>query len=358
MEPVFGIIGCGGISRFHFDALANAGVRVAHVSDLQEETARPRVEQFGARYSADYRSLLADDDVTVVSVLTGGATHHRICIEALEAGKDVVCEKTMTNSSSEAREVVEAAGDSGRLFFTAYMKRFFPAVAKAQELLGRLGTLFSAHVRIYQAWGNYYDLDSIDERMEHVLNNYGGAVMKCAASHMIDMTLNLFGRPAGLYGYVDYVGSSRFDRRALGTLVYDSGFTVCLEAATHPLRKIGYERNSWDEGLEVRGTAGTLALSFVRWDAPLNNGVLLEHYDNESETLTEHRFDAVNPFDLEIAYFVECLRNRTQGHPDVMDGHDVDLVIETITTSHEKKAFVPLQWPSAPAVDCGRADSV
>jgi len=342
-KPKWGVIGCGGISRFHFGGLAKAGADVVHVADLREEAAAPYVAQFGARYSADYRALIADPELTVVSVLAHGRFHLEMCLAALAAGKDVVCEKTLADNADEAAQIVAAAQKSGRLFFTGYMKGFFPAMQKARELLPSLGRLFSAQVRTYQPWGDYYEMDAASVPAE-VFTKYGGAVMKCAASHLINLTLSFLGRPRSLYANVDYVLGSQFDRKATALFEYENGMVASFEAAVHPLKRIGYERNSWDESFQINGVNGRLEMFPVMWDHPENNGALLVHYDNATETSTEYRFPAVNPFDIEIATFERCLTERVQGRPDVIDGFNVDYVIGKMAESSRRKTALLLDW--------------
>jgi len=343
MRPKWGIVGCGNIARFHFAGLAKAGAPIVYIADLDPQAAQPYIEATGARFSTDYHDLLADPEVTVVSVLTHSRHHTRICLDALRAGKDVICEKTMAENADQAAEIVQAVRQSGQLFYAAYMKRFFPATFKARELLPSLGRLFSAQVRTYQDWGNYYEMDAT-QLPDWVMTRYGGAVMKCAASHLIDLTLSLLGRPQRLYAHVDYVPGSDFDRKATALLEYDGGLVASLEAAIHPLKRIGYERNAWDEWLQINGVNGRLDLYIVRWDRPENNAALLVHYDNERETSTEYRFEAVNPFDVEIAYFCRCLERREQGRPNVVDGFNVDTIIETMAESSRRKAAIKLDW--------------
>jgi predicted dehydrogenase len=345
VKPKWGVIGCGGISRFHFGGLQGIGAEVTHIADLNPDAAAPYAAVFGAKTSEDYRDVIADPEVTVVSVLTTGRYHKEICLAALAAGKDVVCEKTLSDNAEEAAEIVRAAQASGRLFFTAYMKRFFPASQKLRELLPSLGTLFSAQVRTYQPWGNYYDsAPAGDTPPEEAIERYGGAVMKCAASHLIDLTLSFLGRPASLYASVDYAPGTHFDRKATALFEYETGMVVSFEAATHPLKAIGYERNAWDEHVQINGVNGRLDLSIVKWDEPEKNAALLVHYDDATQTATEYRFPAVNPFHLEIAYFEACLTQRRQGQPDVIDGYNVDLIIESMAIATQKRRSIDLPW--------------
>jgi len=165
-----------------------------------------------------------------------------------------------------------------------------------------------------------------------------------AGSHMIDMTMNLLGRPVGVYANVDFIPNSKIDRRATALFEYEDGTVVSFEAITSPHMKTGYEKNGWDEYIQINGVNGRLEIYFVMWDHPENNGALLIHYDNEKETSTEYRFNAVNPFEAEIKYFCDCLESRQQGHPSVDDGLNVDVVIDAILESTSKKVRIDLNW--------------
>lgn len=343
MKPKYGIIGCGNISRFHFNGLRKAGAEIIHIADVNEKVAEPYVKEFGAKFTKDYNELIGNPEVTVVSVLASSRFHKDICIQALKSGKDIICEKTMADNAEEAEEIARHALKSDSLFFTAFMKRFFPAVQKAKELLPSLGTLFSAQVRTYQPWGNFYDAaDEGDFKFVH--GNYGGAIIKCAGSHMLDMMMHLLGRPESVFASIDYIPGTKFDRKATALFEYRGGMVASFEAASHPLKRIGYERNSWDECIQINGVNGRLDIYTVMWDYPENNGALVVHYDNEKETSTEYRYAAVNPFDIEMAYFHACLQKREQCSPGVIEGFNTDVVIESMVTSHEGRSLTRIDW--------------
>lgn len=343
MEPKYGIIGCGGISKYHFNALEKLGAQIVHVADINEAAAKSYAERFEARYSTDYREVIADPEVTVVSVLTSAKFHYEICIAALEAGKDVICEKTMANNADEAERIVRAAQASGRLFFSAYMKRYYPATQKAKELLPALGCLFSAQVRVYQPWGNMFEAP-YPEWVNNNIAMYGGAIAKMAGSHMIDMTQYFLGRPDSLYANVSYIPDSPIDRKVTAIFEYPNGLTASFEAVGHPLRKIGYERNSWDERIELNGVNGRIELYFVKWDESEKNAAMLVHYDNAQGTSTEYRFDAMIPFDEELRHFHDCMVHRERSHSSETEGFNVDVIIETMVESSRAKASIQLDW--------------
>lgn len=339
----FGLIGCGNIARFHFNGIEKANGKVTYIVDINEETAKPWIDKTGAKFSKNYMNLINSPDVDVVSILASARFHREMCIAALDAGKDVICEKTMANNPDEAEEIARHATKTGRLFFTTYMKRFFPAVQKAKEIFPSLGRIMSAQVRSYQAWGDFFTTNELGWA-EGVTRNYGGAILKCAGSHMLDMTMHFLGRPEYVYAKTDYVDGTDFDRKVTAIFEFERGITATFETMAHPLSKIGYEKNSWDEKIEINGVNGRIEIFTVMWDAPENNGALLIHYDNTAMTSTEYRYAPINPFDTEIAAIVMAVENRKQINPDVIDGFNVDVLIGAMKESNSKKAAVRLDW--------------
>jgi len=339
----YGIIGCGNISRFHFAALEKIGAKITYVADINLEAAKKRAAEFGALATADYDELIASPDVDVVCIVCAGVVHKDAASKAIAAGKHVICEKTMMTNQPDAYDTVMAVRDKGTIFFVSYMKRFFSAEQKLKELLPEIGKVFAATARSYQAWGNFYTPDH-GWNLEAILEGYGGAVTNCAGSHILDMILNLFGRPYSVYANINYYPGTKFDRKATAIFEYDDDKTVQFETYAHPLKHIGYERNSWDEGIQITGTKGRLELYTVMWDHPENNGVLLVHYDNERGTSTEYRFNPENPFNKEIAYFNDCFEKGVQGNPSYEDGFNVDALLEHMHISNKEHRSIKIDW--------------
>ena len=339
----YGIVGCGGISRFHFHALKEMGAAITCVADINLEAAQKRAAEFGARAVKDYHELVTADNVDVVSIVCAVVVHKEIALAAIAAGKAVICEKTMTTCQEDSYEVAKAVQKAGTPFYVCYMKRFFSAEKKLAKLLPKIGKVFAASARSYQAWGNFYTPDH-GWNLDAILNGYGGAVTNCAGSHVLDMILNLFGRPQSVYANLNYYPQTKFDRKATAIFEYADDKTVQFEAYAHPLKRIGYERNSWDEGIQITGTNGRLELYTVMWDHPENNGVLLVHYDNETETSTEYRFAPENPFDLELKQFNEWLEAGKQERPSWLDGYNVDTLLSHMYRSSAERRSLDIDW--------------
>ena len=108
-----GLIGLGGISRVHIDALQKLPcARITAVCDIDEEKLARVAEATGAKAYRDYTELLRDENVDIVHVLTPHYLHAPMSIAALKAGKHVLSEKPMASELSDAKTMIEAADEA------------------------------------------------------------------------------------------------------------------------------------------------------------------------------------------------------------------------------------------------------
>ena len=124
-----GIIGCGGIANGkHMPALAAIeGCEMVAFCDIIVERAQAAAEKFGvegAKVYEDYKELLKDESIEVVHVCTPNRSHSFITVDALEAGKHVMCEKPMAINSAEAQKMLDAAARTGNKLTIGYQNRY------------------------------------------------------------------------------------------------------------------------------------------------------------------------------------------------------------------------------------------
>jgi predicted dehydrogenase len=350
MSITVGVIGCGGISRFHFSGLQKAGASVVWVCDLSESAARPWAERFGARYAADYRQVVADKQVQAVVVTTVSSAHKAICLATIEAGKAVICEKTLAENADDALQIVQAAQRSNTIFYTSYMKRFIPAVEKAKELLPSLGRIVSTHIRTHQCWGNLWDA-APSGGIFHVpaggasavRSKYGGGILVCGGSHILDLVLFFLGRPKRLSASMHAPAGMDCDVQATSLMETDNG-TVLFEALAHPLTCVGFLRDGWDERVEINGVNGRLDIYSSAWDQVDAKASMLVHYDNSKGAAMEYRYAPVSPFDRAVEFFCSNIEKGLQGAQSRLTGYDVDNLIAHIKRSAESRQAVEVQW--------------
>ena len=125
-----GIVGCGGIANAkHLPAMEKCGLyEVVAFCDIIPEQAQETKEKFGssdAKVFTDYRELVKED-LDVVYVTTPNRSHSEISIAAMEAGKDVMCEKPMARTYAETEKMLETAKRTGRVLNIAYQNRYRP----------------------------------------------------------------------------------------------------------------------------------------------------------------------------------------------------------------------------------------
>ena len=146
-----GIIGCGGIANGkHMPALAKYEKQCEMVAfcDIIEERAVKAAKDYGsedAKSYVDYKELLKDESIDVVHVCTPNRYHYFNTIDALEAGKHVMCEKPMAKSYAEGCAMLEAAKRTGKKLTIGYQNRQLPENLYSKQLCkaGDLGEIFA-----------------------------------------------------------------------------------------------------------------------------------------------------------------------------------------------------------------------
>jgi len=154
-------VGISGLGRSGWNIHANALskcpnlYKIVAVVDALEERRREAVNRFGCRAYSDFEQLIEDDEVELVVVATPSYLHASQTIEALKAGKNVVCEKPMATSLAEADAMIEAAEKSGRILTIFQNMRYAPDFLKVREvvksgILGRRIGLPVLHLRLVE----------------------------------------------------------------------------------------------------------------------------------------------------------------------------------------------------------------
>jgi predicted dehydrogenase len=187
-----GVIGAGSISEVHLNAYKNnREVELYAICDLNETRAKLRAEQYGAsKVFTDYNQLLADPEINAVSICTWNNTHAEISIAALQAGKNVLCEKPLCQTVEQAHEVEDAVRRSGRTFQVGFVRRYSSSSKIVSQFIdsGEMGQIYYAKASCLRRLGNPGGWFSDKERS-------GGGPLIDLGVHVIDICWYLMGRP-------------------------------------------------------------------------------------------------------------------------------------------------------------------
>lgn len=142
-----GVIGCGSIAKYRHlpEYAANEHVEVVAVCDIIEERVNEFAKEYNAKAYTDYKELLADDSIDVISVCLPNYLHAPASIAASNSGKHVLVEKPMATSRKEAEAMIEAAKENGKKLMIGHNQRFVSSHEKAKEIIasGEIGKIYS-----------------------------------------------------------------------------------------------------------------------------------------------------------------------------------------------------------------------
>lgn len=218
----WGIIGLGGIANKLAQAVkAMNGVELTAVASRSKE----KSEVFGGKYDVpitkcygSYDEIVKDEDVDVIYIAVPHTFHKELSILCLKNGKSVLCEKPVTISEEEIKEVIEIA-EKNKLFFMEAMKtRFLPINKKVKEWIneGRIG-----EVRLLQAdFGSFVPFDP--ESRIYNKNLSGGALLDVGIYNVFYSSFIFGNNPIDVESSL-YIGETGVDENVSITLSYEKG---------------------------------------------------------------------------------------------------------------------------------------
>jgi len=186
------LVGCGRISRNHFDAIRKVeGLSIAAVSDSDEARARGAGEELGVPWFPSYAAMLKNAEADVVTICTPSGMHSAQGVAAAKAGKHVITEKPMAITLEQADALVDATDAAGVRLFVVKQNRLNPAIQLLKRAVdkGRFGRIYLANSTV--RWNRpqeYYDSAPWRGTWEFD----GGAFMN-QASHYVDLIQWLVG---------------------------------------------------------------------------------------------------------------------------------------------------------------------
>ena len=249
-----GLVGCGRISKNHFDALRKVdGLALAAVCDIDGERAARAGDDQGVPWYRSLDEMLRAGDVDVVTICTPSGLHSANGIAAAQAGKHVVTEKPMSLSLRQADDLVRACDDAGVQLFVVKQNRLNPPIQLLKRAAdkGRFGRIFMANVTVrWQRPQDYYDAEPWRGTWEFD----GGAIMN-QASHYVDLMQWLVGPVESVMGKTaTQARRIEAEDSGIGILKFRSGALGVIE-----VNVLTYPRN-FEGSITISGERGTVKI--------------------------------------------------------------------------------------------------
>lgn len=197
-----GLVGAGAIARAHAIAYAMAHsysgrktvpVQLRMLAEPNEPRAQAACHTLGFQdWTADWRELIADPDIDLVSIVTPNYLHAEMAIAAAKAGKHVFCEKPLATGSDEAERMWQAAEAAGIVHGVNLNYRKVPAIRFIARLIDeeRIGEVRHFRATYLQDWANDPRIPR-SWKFDAVLS--GGGAISGVGTHVIDLARALVG---------------------------------------------------------------------------------------------------------------------------------------------------------------------
>lgn len=249
-----GLIGTGAISHKHGDSYRELGYEIVACSNRSEAKGREFAEKYGAEFHADWRDLIAREDVGYVDVCTFPDSHLEIVEECARRGKSVLLQKPMDLTLDNCKKMIELAKSANIRLGVVSQHRFDDATIFLKKAIddGRLGRLLQ--VDGYVKWHRpqpYYDRPG-----KGTWAVEGGGALINQGIHTVDVVMYLAGRVSEISAQWQLAAAHEMEAEDIvNALVrYDSGATGVLQASTAFWP-------GFTERIEVHGSKGSAIIT-------------------------------------------------------------------------------------------------
>lgn len=257
----YALIGCGRISTNHIKAAVNNHLEIVAVCDVIPEHMEAVLKKHSLenrenikRYT-DYKAMIAENDLELVSIATESGIHAEIALECIESGIHVIIEKPMAMSIQDADAIIQKAEEKKVKVCACHQNRFNVAVQKMRQALeqGRFGKL--SHGSVHVRWNrnqDYYKQAS----WRGTWKQDGGALMN-QCIHGIDLLRWMMGDEIDeVYGVTRQQFHHYLEAEDIGMAVvkFKNGAVATIEGTTNV-----YPQNL-EETLYLFGEKGTVKL--------------------------------------------------------------------------------------------------
>ena len=339
------MLGSGFVADFYMQGLADVnGQEVVVNYSRSSERARAFAEKWSIRdATTDLDAVIARSDIDLYLIALPNEEHLATGVKLAQARKNQVCTKPLGRTRAEARQLLDAARDSGAMHGYAETEVFAPAVVKAREAIERDGIGRVLWVRSRESHSGPHSPHFWD------IAKTGGGAMNDLGCHCIEAARYFFGKDDRILEVMAWgatlvhTGRTSGEDNALLVLKFSSG-------------GIGHCELSWttlgglDLRNEVHGSEGSIFTDVTR-QTPIatfstkSAGYVVEKADLDigwTKPLPEEAFSY--GYQAEMKHFVECVRDGRTPRETYEDGYIVNCVLDAGYESMRAKQWVRVDY--------------
>jgi predicted dehydrogenase len=318
----WGILGCAGIAEKAFIPAVRGsrnGV-LAGIAARDVSRARDWADRFGfLKFHRTYQELVEDPAIDAIYNPLPNDLHAEWSIQAMRAGKHVLCEKPMAMNAPEVRAMIGAAESGGVLLMEGFMYKFHPQIEKTLALIreGKIGEVRAVH----SSFTFHFERDGANYRWFPAM---GGGALYDVGCYPISLARLIFGaEPVSAFAAARIDPATGVDMTTAVLLEFPGGRFAQCEASFE---------SQFQSRLLAVGTEGTLAL---------DRAFSAKDFDTAIEVVKDDRTEAVripqaNMFTLMAEHFGDAMLEKTPlRYPagDALDNmHAIDACFESIRT--------------------------
>jgi len=334
MKPVvWGVVSTAdiGMKKVNPAMLQAKGVALRGIASRDLKKAQAAAKELGiAKAYGSYEEMFADPEIEAVYNPLPNHLHVPVSIQALKAGKHVLCEKPIALTAPEAEDLVEAERASGKLIAEAFMVRWHPQWQRARALVleGAIGDL-----RAIQVAFSYYNVDPANVRN---MADIGGGGVYDIGCYAIISGRYLFGaEPERVVSTIERDPKFGTDRLASALLKFPGNRQLSFMVST---QLVPYQR------VQAFGTKGRIEIE-IPFNAPSGYGCRIFRdtgADVKGSGITIETMPACDQYTLQAEAFSRAIRKEEAWPYPIGDAVLQMRVIDAIYKSGETGKWEPV----------------
>jgi UDP-N-acetyl-2-amino-2-deoxyglucuronate dehydrogenase len=329
------IIGTGNISHNHIQGYLEFPDRCEIVAlvDIYPEKAEEKKKHYGlteAKVYSNHQDILNDPSIDVFDICTPPYVHAAISIDALNAGKHVLCEKPMAASLQECDAMISAAKSSGKTLSIIAQNRFTDAFWRLKKVLesNQIGKICHAQVDSFWWRGHsYYDL-----WWRGTWEKEGGGCTLNHAVHHIDAIQWMLGFPTEVVAITTNVSHDNAEVEDLSAAIfkYDTGALTQLTASV--------VHHGEDQKIVIQGEKARISAPWDKFSSiAAPNGFPIDARDISLENQLEDSYQTIPrlKWTLHTGQIENFLHALQTGTAPLVDGPQGKRSLELITAIYK-----------------------